>query len=129
VIDAASAAQIAQQTSKLEKAQKELDERIALLAAKTEVLKGWIKTRQEFTARATDSLLQIYSKMKPDAAAGQLSAMDELVAAAIMSKLSPKVSSLVLAEMEVGKAARLSAIIAGAGEITMKPERKADAQQ
>jgi flagellar motility protein MotE (MotC chaperone) len=54
--------------------------------------------------------------------------MDELVAAAIMSKLSPKVSSALLGEMEPGKAARLSAIIAGAGEITLKPERKADAQ-
>jgi len=129
VIDAASGAQIAQQTSKLEKAQKELDARIALLAEKTEVLKGWVKTRQEFTARATESLVQIYSKMKPEAAAGQLTAMNELVAAAIMSKLSPKISSLLLAEMEAGKAARLSAVIAGAGEIKIKPERKADAQQ
>ncbi len=129
VIDAAAAAQIAQQKANLEKAQKQLDERIALLASKTDELKGWIKMREEFTAHATDSLVQIYGKMKPDAAAGQLVAMDELVAAAIMSKLSPKVASLIMAEMEAAKAARLSAVIAGAGDIVKKPEPKANAQQ
>jgi hypothetical protein len=32
-----------------------------------------------------------------------------------------------MTEMEVAKAARLSAVIAGAGEIAVHPERKADA--
>jgi len=128
IMDAATAAQIAQQTRNLEKAQKQLNDRIAVLAEKAEVLKGWIKLREDFTARATDSLVQIYSKMKPDAAAPQLAEMDEMVAAAIMSKLAPKVSSLIMAEMEVAKAARLSAVIAGAGEVAVHPERKADAQ-
>ena len=62
--------------------------------------------REDFTAHATDSLVQIYGKMKPDAAAIQLMAMDELIAAAIMFKLSPKANSLILAEMEATKAAR-----------------------
>jgi flagellar motility protein MotE (MotC chaperone) len=129
VLDATAAAQIAQQKSNLEMAQKQVDERIALLAAKTQELKGWMTKREEFTARATDSLVEIYSKMKPDAAAAQLMAMDEMVAAAIMSKLSTKAASLVMSEMEASKAARLSAVIAGAGEIAIKPERKANEQQ
>lgn len=128
VLDAATAAQIAQQTRNLEKAQKQLDDRLVLLAEKADVLKNWIKLREDFTARATDSLVQIYSKMKPDAAAAQLAAMDEMVAAAVISKLTPKVSSLIMTEMEVARAARLSAVIAGAGEIAVHPERKADAQ-
>ncbi|WP_045834904.1 MotE family protein [Hyphomicrobium sp. 99] len=128
IMDATTAAQIAQQRHNLEKAQKQLDDRIAVLAEKAEVLKGWIKLREDFTARATESLVQIYSKMKPDAAAPQLAAMDEMVAAAVMSKLTPKVSSLIMTEMEVAKAARLSAVIAGAGEVAVHPERKADAQ-
>ncbi len=61
--------------------------------------------REEFTAHATKSLVQIYGKMKPDAAAAQLMAMDEFVAAAIMSKLSTKDASLIMAEMEAAKAA------------------------
>jgi flagellar motility protein MotE (MotC chaperone) len=129
VLDAATAAQLAQQKINLAKIQKQVDDRVALLAAKTEELKGWMTKREEFTAHATESLVQIYGKMKPDAAAAQLMAMDEFVAAAIMTKLSTKDASLIMAEMEAAKAARLSAVIAGAGEITMKPERRANEQQ
>jgi flagellar motility protein MotE (MotC chaperone) len=129
VLDAATAAQLAQQKINLAKIEKQVDDRVALLAAKTEELKGWMAKREEFTAHATESLVQIYGKMKPDAAAAQLMAMDEFVAAAIMSKLSTKDASLIMAEMEAAKAARLSAVIAGAGEIAMKPERRANEQQ
>jgi flagellar motility protein MotE (MotC chaperone) len=128
VVDAAAAAQIAQQTSNLEKARKELAEHIAVLDAKTLELKSWVKKREDFTAHATDSLVEIYSKMKPDAAANQLTALDELTAAAITSKLSPKVSSLVLAEMDATKASRLATIIAGAAEVAAKLEAMANAQ-
>ena len=125
---ATSAAQIAQQTRNLESAKKEIDDRIALLAAKAELLKSWMKLREDFAAHATDSLVQIYSRMKPDLAAAQLAAMDEMTSAAIISKLSPKASSLILAEMEAAKAARLSSVIAGAGELASQTGRKADAQ-
>lgn len=128
VVDAATAAQIAQQTSNLEKARKELADRVAILDAKTAELKNWIKKREDFARHATDSLVEIYSKMKPDAAANQITTMDELTAAAIISKLSPKASSLVLAEMDATKAARLTATIAGAAEIATKLEAMANAQ-
>lgn len=128
VVDAAAAAQIAQQTSNLEKARKDLAARVAVLDAKTAELKSWVKKREDFTAHAQAALVEIYSKMKPDSAARQLAEMDELTAAAIMSKLSPKVSSLVLAEMDATKASRLTAIIAGAGEVAAKLESMANAQ-
>lgn len=129
ILDATSAAQIAQQTRSLQKAQKEINDRIALLNAKAEVLKSWMKLREDFAAHATDALVEIYTRMKPDSAAAQLAAMDEMTSAAIISKLAPKVSSPIMAEMEVAKAARLSAVIAGAGELATQPERKANAQQ
>ncbi len=128
IMETATAAQIAQQTRNLEKAQKQLDDRIAVLAEKAEVLKSWIKLREDFAARATENLVQIYSKMKPDAAAAQIAAMDEMIAAAVVSKLTPKVSSLIMTEMAAEKAARLSAVIAGAGELAVEPERKPNAQ-
>ncbi len=128
VVDATAAAQIAQQTSNLEKASKELAGRVAILDAKTTELKSWVKKREEFTAKATTALLDIYSKMKPDAAAHQLTEMNELTAAAITAKLSPKVSSLILAEMDTAKASRLMAIIAGASEVAAKLESMANAQ-
>jgi flagellar motility protein MotE (MotC chaperone) len=128
VVDATSAAQIAQQTKNLDRARKDIDDRISLLNAKAEVLKKWMKLREDFTSRATDSLVEIYSKMKPDSAAARLAAMDEMTSAAIIAKLLPKVSSPIMAEMDVDKAARLSAVIAGSGDIAIHPERKADAQ-
>jgi flagellar motility protein MotE (MotC chaperone) len=128
ILDATSAAQIAQQTRNLQAAQKEIDDRITLLSAKAEVLKNWMKLRADFVARATDSLVQIYSRMKADAAAAQLAVMDEMTSAAIISKLPPKIASPIMAEMDIAKAARLSAVIAGSGEVATKPERKADAQ-
>jgi flagellar motility protein MotE (MotC chaperone) len=54
--------------------------------------------------------------MKPDAAAQQLSALDEETAAAVLIKLSPKISSALMAEMDAKKAARLTAIIAGSSK-------------
>jgi flagellar motility protein MotE (MotC chaperone) len=128
ILDATSAAQIAQQTRNLQTAQKEIDNRIALLTAKAEVLKSWMKLREDFAARATDSLVQIYSRMKAEPAAAQLAVMDEMTSAAIISKLAPKIASPIMAEMDVAKAARLSAVIAGSGEVAIQPERKADAQ-
>ncbi len=128
IVDVTSAAQIAQQTKNLEKARKEIDDRITLLNAKAEVLQKWMKLREDFTARATDSLVQIYSKMKADSAAAQLAAMEELTSAAIISKLAPKVASPIMAEMAVEKAARLSAVIAGSGELAIQPERKVNDQ-
>lgn len=127
IVDAASAAQFAHQKSQIEKAEKELDARVQVVVARTEELKAWIKRREEFTAQATDSLLQIYGKMKPESAAPQLLAMNEMVAAAILAKLSPKLASPILAEMEATKAARLSAIIAAAGEVRVRGEQAANA--
>lgn len=129
VVDAAAAAQIAQQTANLETARKDLAQRVALLDAKTAELKSWVKRREEFVAHATEALVDIYGKMKPDAAASQITTMDELTAAALVAKLSPKVSSLILAEMDATKAARLTAIIAGASQMAKKLEAMANAQR
>lgn len=127
IIDAAANAQFALHKTQIENAEKELQKRVDLVAARTQELKAWIKRREDFTAEATDSLLQIYGKMKPETAAPQLLAMNEMVAAAILAKLSPKVASPILAEMEPTRAARLSAVIAAAGEVRLKGELAADA--
>jgi flagellar motility protein MotE (MotC chaperone) len=128
VLDAASAAQLAQQKAELEKAQQEVQNKVALLTAKTRELKHWMKKREDFSAQVTDALVQIYAKMDPDAAAAQLAAMNEFVAAAIMSKVPVKAASLIMAEMEAPKAARLSAVLASAADLALKPERRADGQ-
>ena len=47
--------------------------------------------------------------MRPDAAAQQLAAMDEETAAAVLTKLDPRIASIILNEMDRAQAARLTA--------------------
>ncbi len=118
--DLAASSQFAQQRKALAKAQEELEVRIKTLTEKSEEIKVWTKRREEFLSKATDGLLAIYGKMKPDAAAAQLIAMNQITAAAIVAKLPPKAASAILAEMEPQRAARLSSVLAGAVELDDK---------
>ncbi len=121
--DAAADARIAWQRALLAATEKKLDERIAKLEAKTAEYKKWLKRRDEFSERATESLVQIYARMEPDSAALQLVAMDEETAAAVLTKLNPRNASAILNDMDPGKAARLTATIAGAARKKQQAER------
>lgn len=95
----------------------QLDKRISLLEQKTAEHKAWLAKREQFLANAQESLVRIYTRMKSEAAAPQLAAMDETSAAAIVAKMEPKMASAILSDMDPVKAARLTSIIAGAAEI------------
>lgn len=95
----------------------ELDERIARLEAKTDEYKAWLARRDEFSKRVTDNLVVIYSRMRPEAAGQQLTAMDEETAAAVLMKLDPRIASAILNDMNAQHAARLTSIISGAGKV------------
>src|SRR5438552_16656940 len=71
----------------------------------------------EFIKKARESLVLIYARMRPDAAAMQLVAMDEETASAVLLKLDANVASKILNEMEPAQAARLTTIISGAAKI------------
>lgn len=120
--DMAASAQIANQRKVLELARSDLEVRIKMLSGKTEELRAWSKKRDEFLKKATENLVEIYSKMKPEIASAQLVIMNQMMAAAIVAKLSPKSASAILAEMEVTRAAKLSAVLAGSAEVQdLKP--------
>ena len=93
-----------------------MEKRVEELNAKIAEYQTWLARRDEFSRKAQSAITDIYAKMKPDAAAQQLTALDEETAAAVITKLSPKVSSALLAEMDAKKAARLTAIIAGSAK-------------
>jgi flagellar motility protein MotE (MotC chaperone) len=114
VSEVAAQSQFAQQRKALAKAQEQVDARIKMLAEKSEELRVWIKKREDFLKTATEGLLQIYGKMKPELAAPQLLAMSQPAAAAILAKLPPKTAGAILAEMDATRAARLSSILTGA---------------
>ncbi|MBL0370680.1 MotE family protein [Rhizobium sp. KVB221] len=104
------------QKSELEKLQGQVDERIAVLEKRKTEYEEWLKKRNDFLKQAEGGLVDIYKKMKPDAAALQLEQLEPILASAIIMKLPPRQSSLILSEMESKKAAMVAAVMSSAGD-------------
>jgi flagellar motility protein MotE (MotC chaperone) len=116
IVDPAIDARIAWQRQNLEAAEKQVNERTRELEAKTAEYQRWLDRRDAFAEKAKKTVVDIYTKMRPDAAALQLQAMDEETAAAVIVKLDARSASAVMNEMDPEKAARLSSIISAAGK-------------
>ena len=104
--------------------EQEIAKRVELLEAKTAEYQRWLARRDEFSKKAQESVVTIYARMKPDAAAAQLVAMDEETAAAVLTKLDPRNASAILNEMEATQAARLTATIGGAANVNLPGRSK-----
>jgi flagellar motility protein MotE (MotC chaperone) len=118
IANAAADARITWQKKMLGDMERELEDRIAKLEAKLVEYQQWLARRDEYSKKAQEQLVGIFARMRPDAAAAQLAVADEETSAAILSKLDTRVSSTILAEMEPNQAARLTAIMVGAGKVT-----------
>jgi flagellar motility protein MotE (MotC chaperone) len=124
IADEAADARFAWQKKLIADMERELEKRTALLEAKVVEYQKWVARRDEFVAKATEGLVQIYARMRAEAAAAQLSVLDEETAAAVISKLDSRVASQILNEMEPARAARLTGIIAGAAKVATRTEKK-----
>ena len=113
VADPAVDARLAWQLKELEKAENLLRERIAEVEAKRAEYEKWMALRDEFLKKAEASVVEIYSRMKPDAAAIQIAGMADETAAAVLAKLSPRSSSAIFNEMESARAAHLADLLGG----------------
>ncbi|MDA9518922.1 hypothetical protein XI06_00775 [Bradyrhizobium sp. CCBAU 11434] len=113
VADPAVDARLAWQLKELEKAESLLRERIAEVEAKRVEYEKWMALRDDFLKKAEASVVEIYSRMKPDAAATQIAGMADETAAAVLAKLSPRSSSAIFNEMETGRAAHLADLLGG----------------
>ena len=114
VLEPAREARYAHQTVELKSLSKELDDRLARIETRIAELKEWVARREDFASRTSDQLVTIYSGMRPEAASEQLTKIDESTAAAILSKLAPRIASQILNDMPSDKAARLAMILMGA---------------
>ncbi|MBS0242949.1 MAG: hypothetical protein JSS20_12290 [Proteobacteria bacterium] len=96
----------------------ELEQQIArsvgLLEAKITEHKEWLSKRETFAARANASIVQVFAKLNPEAAAAQLAQMEVETAAALLLKLDPKVVAPILSEVPPAKAAQISALLVDA---------------
>ena len=118
IANIAADARIAWQMKRLGELEAQLKQTISELEAKEAESKEWVAKREEFLKKAEDSVVAVYAKMEPDAAAAQLIVMDEATAAALLSKLNPRVSSAILDEMDAGKAAKLTDLMSGVASPT-----------
>ncbi len=125
IADAAADARLAWQKKVLADIEQEIAKRVEQLEAKTAEYQRWLARRDEFSKKAQASVVTIYARMRPDAAAAQLVAMDEETAAAVLVKLDPRNASAILNEMEATQAARLTATMSGAANVNLPGRPKA----
>lgn len=109
----AADARFQRQVNRLKEVEADIEGRLAALEEKRVEVEDWLKRRELFLARAEESLVAIYSGMRPDAASAQLAVMDELTAAALIAKVNPRTASAILNEMAAEKAARIATIMTG----------------
>lgn len=113
IADAALDARVAWQQKELEAAEVKLRQRIAELEAKRAEYEQWLKLREDFLKKAEDNVVEIYSRMNPDAAAQQIASMADDTAAAVLAKLRVRSASAILNEMEPARGAHLADTLAG----------------
>ena len=114
IADAARDQRYLLQKQELENLQKDVDERIRTLEARRAEYEDWLKRRNDFLKSVEADLVDVYRKMKPDAAAAQLAELEPEIASAIVMKLPPRQSSTILGEMPADKAAALTRILVSA---------------
>ncbi len=114
VATSAASTRLAWQETRIKALQAEMLVKTAELEAKEAEVRDWVAKREQLLAKAGGDLTAIYSKMKPDAAAAQMQAMDDDTAAALLLKLKPSLASAVMGEMDPARAARLSDLLTGA---------------
>lgn len=102
--DAEKAAQIAALTD----LEAKLKQRVTELTERQNELRAALRQRDEAARRADAALVDIYSKMKPEAAAAQLATMDDVMAVALLGKLSTRAASAILNEIAPARAAKLA---------------------
>jgi len=118
----ASDARYSLQAKQLADLKADVDKRMQALEEKRKEYEIWLKRRDDFVNKAQDSLVDIISKMKPDAAAAQMALIGDEPAAALILKLNPRVSSIILNEMPAEKAAKLARVIVGAQRTAAAPQ-------
>ena len=107
-------ARIAWQTRRLNELDAQVKQRLADLEKAEAAVQEWVAKRDAMLKAASDDLVAIYARMQPEKAATQIGAMDDQMAAAILSELKPSAAGAILNEMEVERASKLAASLSGA---------------
>jgi flagellar motility protein MotE (MotC chaperone) len=104
-------ARIAWQTKQLGELDAQVKQRLTDLEKAEASIKEWVAKKDAALKSASDDLVAIYAKMQPEAAATQIAAMDDQLAAAILGKLKAGVAGAILNEMEADRASKLATLL------------------
>ena len=88
--------------------EQKIEQRIRELDAKRVDVQHLIENSEAILAKADDSLVALYSKMKPDNAANQIAKLDDDVAIALLMRVRTKELSAIMDEMDAERAASLA---------------------
>lgn len=113
IAEAAADARIQWQTWKMISLEARLRDRIVELQRKEKEFEDWVQRREVLLNEVEDQVVQIIGRMRPDAAAAQLSTTDEVAAAGVLLKLKARVASSILDEMDPARAAQLTQSMMG----------------
>ena len=108
-----SEARLKWQTWKLISLEASLRDRIEELQRKEREFEKWVKRREDLLNEVEDQVVTIIGRMRPEAAAAQLSTTDEEAAVGVLLKLKARVASSILDEMEPARAAQLTQSMMG----------------
>ncbi|MBN9670736.1 MotE family protein [Labrenzia aggregata] len=113
IAETASEARLKWQTWKLISLEARLRDRIAELQRKETEFEKWVERREVLLNEVEDQVVSIIGRMRPDAAAAQLSTTDEEAAVGVLLKLKARAASSILDEMEPSRAAQLTQSMMG----------------
>lgn len=116
IADDAKEIRYAKKAAELRALQEKVEERIKILEEKNQEFEAWVERRNKFQRQAQENLVEIYAKMRPDAAAARLELLGADLAAVILMRLSPRQAGVILNEMDAKKAALVTGIISAAGQ-------------
>ncbi|MCP1200919.1 MotE family protein [Notoacmeibacter sp. MSK16QG-6] len=116
IVDQARELRYSAREEELQTMQSDLERGLELMERKKAEFEKWVQRREDFATRASEALIAIYERMRPDAAAERLTIVDPMLASAILLKMPPGKSGTILNEMEAKKAAGITAIMAASAD-------------
>ncbi|MEX6504970.1 MotE family protein [Jiella sp. M17.18] len=108
IADKAQDARYALQQDKLKQLEGAVSKQIDALEAKRKEYQDWLAERKKFLDSASTIVVDIYAKMKADAAAAQLAQLGTDSAAAVIIRLKARQASDILSQMQPEVAAAIT---------------------
>lgn len=104
------------QKAELESLREEIEMKMQILEDKRMELKDWVEKRESYSTSASEGLVEVYAKMRPDAAAQRMEKLPGELSAALLSKLSARAAGTILNEMSAERAAMVTLIMSAAAD-------------